>query len=181
VVASSAGQHLHHGFDHVAVWRHCGGHAAGLWLNGAANFYKARLYRPGAAVVVVVLALAQAPFAGAPAHVSVAGVLGVYVQAHHQARCIDHLVKSLAPFGQQEFVVQVVARRGGLLAVKVFYFALDHQHKGLGSAHPPQGVGQVQSRMRGVRVYWGVCAGDHGAILGGRWQHVGLLRPWTHG
>ncbi len=153
-------QHLHHGFDHIAVRRNGGGHATCLRLDGAANFHKARLDGAGAAVVVVVLALAQPPFARAPAHVAVGGVLGVYVQAHHQARGVDQLVKGLAPFGQQQLVVQVVVR--SFLA----YFTINHQHKRLGPAHAPLAVGEFQHR--GVLFRWrgGAVArrGGHGEV-----------------
>jgi hypothetical protein len=95
--------------DHVTVGRYSGGHATFLRLDGATDFYKARLDGASAAVMVVVLALAQPPFAGAPSHIAVGGVFCVDIQTDHEARGIDQLVKGLSPFGQEQLVVQVVA------------------------------------------------------------------------
>jgi hypothetical protein len=158
------GQHLHHGFDHIAVRCHGGGHAACLRLDGAANFHKARFDGAGAAVMVVVLALAQAPFAGPPAHIAVGGVLGVRVQTDHQAGVIDQLVKGFAPFGQEELLVQVIVGRFAFTAD----FTFDDQHKGLGPAHAPQGVGKLQHRAGGGSVCGGAVArgGGHGEASG---------------
>jgi hypothetical protein len=152
------GQHLHHGFDHIVMRRYSGGHAACLRLDGAADFDKARFDGASAAVVVVVLALAQTSFAGAPAHVAVGRVCCVRIQADHQARGIDQLVKGLAPFGQEQFVVQVV---GGLCAF-LAHFAFNDQHKRAWSAHAPLGVGKVQHRVAGFRG----CGGAGGRGLG---------------
>ena len=150
---------------------HGGGHAACLRLDGAADLHKARLHWAGTAVVVVVLALAQAPFAGAPAHLAVAGVLSVDIQADHQARDIDQLVKGFTPFGQKELLVQVVAGCGVFLT----YFTFDHQYKRLGPSHVPFALGKAQNRMRQGRE--GVCVGawGHVAILEGGRQDFGPL------
>jgi hypothetical protein len=166
------GEHLHHGLDHIAVRSHGGGHAAGLRLYGAADLDKTGLDRAGAAVMVVVLALAEAPLAGAPAHVAVAGVLGVRIQADDQACGIDQLVKGFAPFGQEQLVVQVVAGGSRFGA----NFAFNDQHKGLGPTHPPLAVGKVQHRVTGYRGCGGVeCRGvghDEGSGVVGLGQRA---------
>ena len=136
------GQHTHHGLDHIAVRRHGGGDTAGLRLNRAADLDEARFDGACTAVMVVVLALTQPPLAGAPAHIPVTGVRCVQVETNDHAGGIDQLVKVLAPFGQEQLVVQVVAGLSGPIAQAV-NFALDHEHKGLGPAHLPLAAGEV--------------------------------------
>jgi hypothetical protein len=91
-----------------------GGDVAVDLLVRETDLHQARLARPGATIVVVVLALAQTPFARAAPDISVAGMFGADVEAAQETESIDDAVGRLAMLGREQELVQVVG--GGVIA-----------------------------------------------------------------
>jgi hypothetical protein len=87
-----------------------GGDAAAHGLIGAADLDDARLGRAGAAVVVVVLALAELAAARAAADVAVGRIVAADLLAHDQAGAVDQREERLANGFAQQHVVDVVGR-----------------------------------------------------------------------
>jgi hypothetical protein len=101
----------------VAMWR-------GVAWIGAADLDDARLGRAGAAVVVVVLALAELAAARAAADVAVGRVVAADLLAHDQAGAVDQGEEGLALGLAQEQVV------GRLFALYTLPPGLGHRYPG---------------------------------------------------
>ena len=133
-------QHPQHRGDHLAVRRHCGGDRAGHVLVRAADFDETGFLRARAAVMVVILALAEPAFARAAAHIAIARVAGRQIQADHQTGRVDQVVEGLAASWRQQEVVQVIALLVGRQTGQPF----KHQHELLGAADRPALTSKVE-------------------------------------
>jgi hypothetical protein len=130
--------------------------ARGHLLHRAADLDHARLGRAGAAVVVVVLALAELPAARATADIAMRRVVATDLLAHDQARAIDQREEGLAMGVGQQHLVGVVGR--GRHARGRVHEALDHhaEARPLAEEQPPcadvEGFGlETREHMRRAR------------------------------